>query len=149
MKFKIAILCVVVLQMTSCALKPTTSEYTFIKTDLEKVDLDHLGDGTVLIYNGANMLHKMDNTARLNIWIDGKSLGQIRPSEYVIINLEYGKHHFKALHIDVVNMRSEHDVEIDKNTKVINIKPNITSNRLIVTNEFPETFEKFKYAEKR
>ncbi|RXJ44643.1 hypothetical protein [Gelidibacter gilvus] len=149
MKFKIAILCVVVLQMTSCALKPTTSEYTFIKTDLEKVDLDHLGDGTVLIYNGANMLHKMDNTARLNIWIDGKSLGQIRPSEYVIINLEYGKHHFKALHIDVVNMRSEHDVEIDKNTKVINIKPNITSNRLIVTNEFPETFEKFKYAERR
>ena len=149
MKFKIAILCVVVLQMTSCALKPTTSEYAFIKTDLEKVDLDHLGDGTVLIYNGANMLHKMDNTARLNIWIDGKSLGQIRPSEYVIINLEYGKHHFKALHIDVVNMRSEHDVEIDKNTKVINIKPNITSNRLIVTNEFPETFGKFKYAEKR
>lgn len=149
MKQKNIILFIVILQMTSCALKPTTSDYNFIKTDLEKVELDKLGNGTILIYNGANILHKLDNTARLNIWIDDKSLGQIRPSEYVIINLEYGKHHFKALHIDVVNMRSQHDVEIDENTKVINIKPNVTSNRLEVTNELPERFEKFKYAEKR
>ncbi|WMI65452.1 hypothetical protein RBH94_15475 [Aestuariibaculum sp. YM273] len=116
---------------------------------MEKVQLDNLGNGTILIYNGADILHKIDNTARLNIWIDDKALGQIRPSEYVIINLKTGKHQFKALHIDLVNMRSEHDVEIDDKTKVIKIKPNITSNRLTVTNELPEKFEKFKYAEKR
>ena len=135
--------------LTSCALRPITSEYTFIKTDLEKVELNKLGNGTILIYNGANILHKIDNTARLNIWIDNKPLGQIRPSEYVIINLKNGKHKFKALHIDLVNMRSEHDVEIDNETKVIKIKPNLTSNKLEVTNEIPKNFEKFKYAEKR
>lgn len=149
MKLKNIILFSLVLLLTSCALKPITSDYTFIKTDLEKVELDELGNGTILIYNGADILHKIDNTARLNIWIDNKPLGQIRPSEYVIINLENGKHKFKALHIDVVNMRSEHDVEIDEKTKVIKIKPNITSNRLTVTNELPEKFKKFKYAEKR
>jgi len=149
MKLKNIILFSIVLLLTSCALKPITSDYTFIKTDLEKVELDNLGNGTILIYNGADILHKIDNTARLNIWIDNKPLGQIRPSEYVIINLKNGKHQFKALHIDVVNMRSEHDVEIDEKTKVIKIKPNITSNRLTVTNELPEKFEKFKYAEKR
>lgn len=149
MKFKHIVLFTGILLMTSCALKPITSDFNFIETDLEKVELDNLGNGTILIYNGANILHKLDNTARLNIWIDEKPLGQIRPSEYVVINLKYGKHQFKVLHIDVVNMRSEHDVEIDENTKVINIKPNITSNRLEVTNELPEKFEKFKYAEKR
>ncbi len=59
------------------------------------------------------------------------------------------KHLFKALHIDVVNMRSNHEVEITKNTTVIKIKPNLTSNKLIITNELPKRFNKFEYAEKR
>ncbi|WP_419212722.1 hypothetical protein ACNR9Q_01035 [Maribacter sp. X9] len=134
--------------LTSCALKPITSEYTFIKTNIENVELNDLGNGNILIYNGANILHKMDNTARLNIWLDQKPLGQIRPSEYVIINLKKGKHIFKVLHIDVVNMRSEHEIEIDDKTKVVKIKPTITSNKLELTNEFPKNFDKFKYAEK-
>ena len=149
MNSKNLILFSAILLFTSCALRPIASEYTFIKNDLEKVNLDKLGNGTVLIYNGANILHKVDVTARLNIWIDNKPLGQLRPSEYVIINLKNGKHQFKVLHIDVVNMRSLHDVEIDEKIKVIKIKPNITSNKLTVTNELPKRFEKFKYAEKR
>ncbi len=149
MKFNKILLFSVLLLLTSCALKPIISEYNFIKTDLEKVELDKLGNGTILIYNGANILHKVDLTARLNIWIDDKALGQIKPSEYVIINLKNGEYQFKALHIDVVNMRSTHDVIIDNNTKVIKIKPNLTSNKLTIMNELPKRFEKFKYAEKR
>ena len=149
MKYKCILLFSITLLLTSCALKPITSEFTFIKTDLEKVDLSTLGNGTVLIYNGADILHKMDNTARLNIWIDNKSLGQIRPSEYVIINLNDGKYLFDVLHLDLVKMRSTHDVLIDSETKVIKIKPNLTSNKLTITNELPKRFEKFKYAEKR
>jgi hypothetical protein len=133
---------------TSCGLKPIVSEYTFIKTDFEKIELEKLGNGNVLIYNGANVFHKIDNTARLNVWIDDKPLGQIKPNEYVIINMKDGRYTFKALHKDVVNMRSEHDVEIDKNTKVIKIKPNITSNKLEVINELPNNFEKFSYSKK-
>ncbi len=148
-EIKYLILFSMVLLFNSCALRPITSEYNFIETDLEKVDLDKLGNGTVLIYNGADILHKIDNTARLNMWIDDKALGQIRSREYVIINLKDGTYEFKALHIDVFNMRSTHVVEISATTKVIKIKPNITTNRLIVTNELPNKFEKYTYAEKR
>lgn len=91
----------------------------------------------------------MDNTARLNIWIDDKPLGQIRAGEYVIVNLNSGKHRFKALHIDVVKMKSEHIVDITNETKVIKIKPSLTSNKLEISNKLPKNFEKFKYAEKR
>lgn len=147
-KLKPLIAFTTLLIVTSCALRPITSEYTFIKTNLEKVELEKLGDGNVLIYNGATILHKMDNTARLNIWIDDKPLGQIRSSEYVVVNFKNGPHQFKVRHIDVVNMRSEHEVEIDETTKVIKIKPTIFFNKLEVTNELPSNFDKFKYAEK-
>lgn len=109
------------------------------------MDTNTLGNGKVLIYNGAGILHSIDNTARLNIWIDNKSLGQIRPKEYLIIDLAKGKYEFTALHMDMVNMRSKHQVEIDENTKVINIEPTITSNRLTVTNTLPNNFEKYVY----
>lgn len=133
--------------LVSCGLKPVASEYTFIKTDIEDVKLDDLGNGNVLIYNGADILHKMDNTARLNIWIDNKAVGQLKPSEYAIINLESGPYQVRLLHIDVFNMKSEHEVVIDKDTKIIKVKPNLTSNKLWVTNEFPKRWEKFTYAQ--
>ena len=148
-KSKFLILITIVLAMNSCALKPVTSEYNFIKTDLEQVDLEKLGNGTVLIYNGANIFHKIDNTARLNVWINNKALGQIRPREYVIINLNTGEYQFKALHIDVVNMRSTHKVVLNENTKIIKIKPTLTSNKLEITNLLPKKFEKYTYAKKR
>ena len=135
--------------LSSCALKPITSEYAFIRNDIENVELNDLGNGNVLIYNGANILHKIDNTARLNIWLDNKALGQIRPSEYVIIKLKNGKYNFKVLHIDLVKMKSQHIVEINNNTRVIKIKPTVTSNKLELTNEIPKNFDKFKYAIKR
>lgn len=147
--YKYITLFLITLLFSSCALKPITSQYTFVETDLNNVALEKLGNGKILIYNGADILHKIDNTARLNVWINDKALGQIRPREYVIINLQKGDYTFKALHIDVLKMKSTHDVKISENTKVIKIKPNITSNRLTITNELPKKFEKYKYATKR
>lgn len=137
------------LLLSSCALRSIPSEYNFIQTDHDKVALENLGNGQVLIYNGANILHKMDNTARLNIWLDNKAVGQIRGGEYVVMHLEKAEYLLKLLHIDVVNMRSEHELKIDEDTKVIMVKPTITSNKLEVTNELPKNFEKFSYVTKR
>lgn len=125
----------------SCALKPIPSDYSSIR--LSNIDATTLGNGTVLIYNGADILHGIDNTARLNILIGDKSIGQIRKKEYVVLQLEKGKYDFNVLHIDMVKMRSKHTVEIDENTKIIRIEPTITSNKLTVTNELPKNFAKY------
>ncbi|GIQ57552.1 hypothetical protein Flavo103_06880 [Flavobacterium collinsii] len=132
----------------SCGLKSVPSEYTFIENGLVNVELSKLGNGKILIYNGAGFLYKMDNTGELNIWIDGKSLGQLRTNEYVVIDLEKGKRKFEILHFDVVNMGSKKEVEIDEHTKIIRIKPNLFSNRLSVTNKMPGNFAEFRYAKK-
>ncbi|MCC9062628.1 hypothetical protein [Flavobacterium piscisymbiosum] len=147
--FKQSVLCFILFLVFSCGLKSIPSEYTFIKNGFEKVELDNLGNGKVLIYNGADILHKIDNTSRINIWINDKPLGQLKASEYVIIDLKKDTYKFKVQHLDVVNMRSMDEVEIDEKTKVIKIKPNVTSNKLRVTNELPKNFDKFKYALKR
>lgn len=131
----------VFLMLNSCALRAIPSDYSDVR--VETVDLSTLGNGKVLIYNGASILHSMDNTARLNIWIDKKPVGQIRTKEYMIIDLSSGNHEFTALHLDMVNMKSNHAVLINDNTKVIRIQPTITSNKLTVTNILPENFEKY------
>ena len=146
MKLKQAILVTLVLFFSSCGLKPISSEYNLIKNFSQSINLQKLGNGTILIYNGADILHKIDNTANLNIWINDKALGQLRPSEYVIINLLPGSYNFKVLHKDLVNMRSEHTLDIDDQTKVIKIKPNVTSNKATITNEIPQNFLKFRNA---
>ncbi len=132
--------------MGACALRPIATEYPVKPLEREEIRLDKLGDGKVLIYNGADILHKIDNTARLNVWIDNKALGQIRPGEYVVLEIGEGQHEFKLLHIDVFNMRSEHNVEIDPQTRIIRLEPTLTSNKLTITNVLPVKFEKFEYA---
>lgn len=131
----------VFLMLNSCTLRSIPSDYSDVR--VETVDLNTLGNGKVMIYNGASILHSIDDTARLNIWIDKKSVGQIKTKEYVIIDLTNGNHEFTALHLDMVNMKSNHAVLINENTKVIKIQPTITSNKLTVTNILPENFEKY------
>ncbi len=147
--FKILFLISVILSLNSCALRPITSSYDYQKNKVERIDLDKLGNGRILIYNGANALHKIDNTARLNMWINEKPMGQIRASEYAIIELEKGTYDFKLLHIDMFNFKSNHKIEINEKTKVIKIKPTFTSNELTITNMLPNNFDKFIYVENR
>lgn len=148
-KLKCILIILPVCVLVSCALGAISPEYDFIKKEKEEIRLENLGYGKILVYNGADIFHKIDNTGRLNIWIDSAALGQIRPKEYVVINLDKGEYEFQVMHLDVVNMKSTHIVTIDKNTKVIRIEPTFVANKLRVTNELPEKFGKFEYAKNR
>jgi len=139
----------VALAFNFCALQPITSSYDYQENKTETVDLDQLGNGRILIYNGADILHKVDNTARLNLWIDEKPMGQVGASEYAIMELGSGTYDFKLLHVDMFKFKSSHRIEIDEKTKVIRIEPTITSNDLTITNQLPSKFNKFSYVESR
>jgi len=147
MKFLFIRLILFSILLCSCALKPIAPEYNFIKINVDEVDIKKLGNGNVLVYNGADALHKMDNTGRLNIWIQNKALGQIKPNEYVIINLKKGEYLFNVVHIDMVKMKSNHKILVDEKTKIIKIKPTLTSNKLSVSNILPNNFDKFSPVE--
>ena len=92
--FKILFAISMILALNSCALRPLASNYDYQINKTESINLDNLGNGRILIYNGADGLHKIDNTARLNMWINEKPMGQVRASEYAIIELEKGTYEF-------------------------------------------------------
>ena len=140
---------VFLLMLGSCGLKPIPSEYGFIKTDISEPILDNLGNGKVLIYNGASFPFKIDDTSRLNIWIEGKPLGQLRKREYVVIKVKEGEYNFKLHHLDLVKMKSGHKIIITDTTRVIKVQPTLTSNKLTITDTLPKRFEKYRYAPKR
>ena len=136
---------VIVLLFSSCALKPIPTEHTLVQMEKEQTRIENLGQGKILIYNDANILHTGDNTSQLNIKMDGKNLGQLRAKNYVIVTLPNGKHIFNLHHLDLVNMRSEHEVMVTDTMKVIRVKPTVTSNTLEVTNQLPENWDKYSY----
>ena len=139
------ILFALMLISSSCALKPISSEHALLRMEKEDISSESLGNGRVLIYNDANILHTGDNTARLNIVLDDKNLGQLKAKDFVIVKLENGNHVFNIRHLDVVNMRSTHKVVITDTVKIIRVKPTITSNKLEITNEFPNNWDKYGF----
>jgi len=131
--------------LASCALRPISSEHNLIQIEKADFSTSDLGNGKILIYNDANILHTSDNTSRLNIQLDNKNLGQLRAKDFAVINLKNGKHVFNIMHIDVVNMRSEHEIIVTDSTKVIRVKPTITSNKLEIVNQLPQNWDKYQY----
>jgi hypothetical protein len=130
--------------LSACStLKPVGREYDLMRTFSNSVNLHEYGNGKILIYNGARMAHKVDDTARLNLWIHGKPVGQLNSGHYVVLFLMPDTYEFKLQHKDGVKMTSVHTVVVGSDTKVINIKPTITSNKVEITNEIPDNFQYF------
>lgn len=134
-----------VVLFASCALKTIPSEHNLIRIEKKDISISDLGNGKILIYNDANILHTADNTSRLNIKLDDKNLGQLRAKDFAVVNLENGKHVFNIRHIDIVNMRSEHEINVTDSVKVIRVKPTVTSNKLEIVNQLPENWDKYRY----
>lgn len=125
--------------LTGCSpLKPIKSEYNLIRTSSSGISAKEVGNGKILIFNGSGMMNKMDDSSRLNIWINGNALGQIKANEYAVLLLLPGTYNFRIQHKDVANFESTHKVEITKETIFINIKPTATSNKVEIVTNMPE-----------
>lgn len=125
------------------SLKPINSEYNLIRTSTSP-EVYKYGNGKILIYNGAGLLNKIDDSSSLNIWINGKALTQLKSNEYAVFYLMPDTYQFKIQHIDVMNFESVHTINIDNKTSVINVCPTITSNKIDITNDIPLNFQWYK-----
>ncbi len=125
-------------------LKPLPSEYNLVRTFSNTARLYEYGKGKILIYNAAGLNHKIDDTARLNIWINGKAVGQLQANQYAVLFLMPDTYEIRVQHKDVKVFESAHTVKIENNTSVISVKPTITSNKIEITNDIPEGFQRYK-----
>jgi len=125
-------------------LKPIPPEYNLVRTFANGARLYDYGKGKILIYNAAGLNHKIDDTARLNIWINGKSMGQLQANQYAVLFLMPDTYEIRVQHKDVGNFESAHIIKIDHHTSVISVKPTLTSNKVEITNNIPEGFQAYK-----
>ncbi|WP_430400843.1 hypothetical protein [Flavobacterium sp.] len=142
--FKIICYFLSIRMFLSCGLKPLKSEYILQRSISDPVLIGEFDSGKILIYNGAEFNHKIDNSSTLNVWINNRALGQIKANEYVIIYLLPGKHEFKLIHNDIKKFESIHIVEVDNTTKIISVKPTIISNIVEIKDEIPDNFYMYK-----
>lgn len=110
-------LILIITALTGCSpLKSIKSEYKLIRTSTGILSANEVGKEKILIFNGSGMNHKIDDSSRLNIWINDNAFGQINAKEYAVLLLLPRKYNFRLKHKYVANFESTHEVEITNET---------------------------------
>lgn len=144
MKYSFFFLIIVI---TACNhFKPVVSDYEFLNKQSKSLSLDDLGNGKIMFYSGQHNFLKSGDDVSMNVFLNGKPLGNLNYGEYFVVNLDYGDYQLNVLHRDVLNIKSEHILTIDKDTKVIEIMPQATKHKITNVNTFPENIESYRYA---
>jgi hypothetical protein len=132
--------------ISSCSIKPILSEKEYVRMSRYEVSLEELGNGRVMIYNGHYYCPAITcgTTTKINVLINNESYGQINYGEYFIIDLGLGTKSFHLEHVNFWKAKSDHEITIDENTKVLKLIPTDFSHKLIITNELPPDLRYFK-----
>lgn len=130
---------------SSCSLKKIQTEIPYKRIEKSKINSDTLGNGRILFYNHGYYCPAMTCgwTTKLNIKMNGISLGQINYGEFFIVDIEKGEYEFHLTHKDAIKINTKQKLVIDENTKVIQVIPRPLSNKITITNQIPYEFHTF------
>lgn len=122
----------------ACAIAPVPTELPLHQGGQMQVPPKQPGKTYLLLYNNANkLLHGLDNTARLNVWLDGKGVGGLDIGHYVQLVLPDGDHTLKLVHRDLVNFESIHKLTLAGEPIFVEMWPTIVSNAVAVRARIP------------
>ena len=139
------------ISLNSCGIKKVISEKEYLRLPLNEINLDKLGNGKILFYNGDYYCPVVECgwTTKINVHFNEIQLGTINYNEYFIVELKKGNYNVKLKHWDAVNMKSEHQISIDENTKIVKLQTTAVSNDIEIVNELPDEFRSYNYVEKK
>lgn len=143
------LLVILAISLNSCGIKKIVSEKEYLRLSLNETNLENLGNGKILFYNGDYYCPVVECgwTTKINVHFNEIPLGTINYNEYFIVELDKGNYDVKLKHWDAVNMKSEHQLSIDENTKIIKLRTTAFSNDIEIVNELPEGFGNYNYVE--
>lgn len=134
---RILLVTVVAAFLQACAVAPIATEVQLQAGEMQ-VPQKQAGKTYVLLYNNANkLLYGIDNTARLNVWLDGKGIGGLDIGQYVQMVLPNGEHVLKLLHRDVLDFESTHRIALNGEPLFIEMYPTPVSNSIAVHGKLP------------
>ena len=141
MKFiKIIIAIFFFLLLSGCGLKVVQSEKKYLYIAKSEINSQTLGNGKVLFYNYGYYcpLVECGRTTKLNIKLNGISLGQINYGQYFIVELENGTYDVDLVHRDVILMSTKTTLTVNDKTMVVQAIPTPFSNKVTVEQSIPD-----------
>ena len=144
-RIKLIFIVLFTIMFVGCAITPPVQEVSLPSQSISQVFSEDAPK--LVIYNDSDKyLYGLDNSGKINIYLDGKGVGRLNIGQYVIVNAKIGKHEIKVMHKEIIKFESVNQVDVEGPLQFIKIYSKATSNGLKKV-EKPEAFEeKFKPA---
>jgi hypothetical protein len=111
-----------------CAAAPPNQDFTLPSQILS----DPVRDSRLkrlVIYNDSNgLIYGLDNSGKINVYLNGMGVGQLPIGKYVIVAIEGGTHTIKLEHRDIKLFKSTHEIMVSDDLQYLKISSTMTSN---------------------
>jgi hypothetical protein len=127
---------VICTSFSGCLMAPVRPEVPLLGSDLSVGSSRPDQAKLVFVNSSSKLLHGADATGRINVRLDGKAVGGPNVGEYLQVQVPKGKHTLEVWHRDVINFRTEHEINVDQDL-VVELKATPFSNRILVQSTMP------------
>jgi hypothetical protein len=142
---------VVVSSFAGCLMAPIRPEITHLQGNLTEPSTTP-GEAKLVLFNNSNkLLFGLDNTGRINAWLNSKAVGGPNIGEYIQLQVPKGKHELTLVHLDVLEFRSQHQIDVQDDLLFIELRATPVSNEirlhkiLPAENYLPKPFMQYVY----
>lgn len=118
------------LLLSACMMAPVRPDMPHLNDDISARST-RPDEVRLVFYNNSNKLtHGLDNTGRINVWLDGKAVGGPDIGEFVQVQVPRKPYRVRLVHLDMTEMSSEHQLDATADPTYVEVRATITSNEL-------------------
>lgn len=118
--------------LAGCMMAPVKPDLPHLQEDMAARSTKP-GEVRLVIWNNSDkLLHGLDNTGRVNVWLDGKAAGGPDIGEYIQLQVPRGSYQVKLVHLDLMEFVSQHRLDAVEDPTYVEVRATITSNDLKV-----------------
>jgi hypothetical protein len=121
-----------------CMVAPIQSELPLLGTNLEQRSTQTGEVVMILFNNSSKLMYGLDSTGRINVRLNGKAVGGPNIGEYVILQIPKGKHRLLLSHLDLIEFKSEYDIEAADDPLIVEMAATPISNSIQVHKKLPD-----------
>lgn len=127
--------------LSGCVIPPVTPQVSHLGPDLT-VKAASPNEAKVLLFNNSSrLMFGVDNTGRMNVWLNGRGVASLDIGEYVQISVPYGRYTLELLHRDMFDFKTSHELNVAGDTAIVEIAASILSNEFRVHDVLPRESE--------
>lgn len=123
---------------SGCMVAPIQSELPLLAVDLEQRSTQSGEVVMILFNNSSKLMYGLDSTGRINVRLNGKAVGGPNIGEYVMLQIPKSKHRLLLSHLDLIEFKSEHDIEAADDQLIVEMAATPISNSIQIHKKLPD-----------